>query len=71
MILSLPEVGRSILEKLGACHQLAKEDIPFDDLKADKIKWFYIASLSGESHQVFEPLINFAAENKIKLSVNK
>jgi len=67
VILSLPDVGRSILEKLGACHQLTLEDIDFEKLKAN---WFYIASLSGESHKVFESLINFAAVNKIKLAVN-
>lgn len=67
VILSLPEVGRSILEKLGACHQLTKEDIDFDKVKA---KWFYLASLSGQSHQVFESMVNFAHQNKIKIAVN-
>jgi ribokinase len=67
LILSLPEVGRSILEKLGACHQLTKEDIPFEKLKA---KWFYVASLSGESCRVFEPVVDFAHQNNIKLAVN-
>ncbi len=67
IILSLPGVGRSILEKLGACHQIALRDIDFEKLEAN---WFYIASLSGESHHVFEPLINFAVKNNIKLAVN-
>ena len=67
VILSLPEVGRSILEKLGACHELTEKDIPFDKIKA---QWFYVASLSGNSFKVFEPIINFAAANKIKLAVN-
>src|SRR3989338_8563394 len=58
---------RSILEYLGASHRLTKEDIPFDKIKAD---WFYISSLSGESHKIFEPLVNFAYENKIKMTVN-
>ena len=35
VILSLPDVGRSILEKLGACHQLTLEDIDFEKLKAN------------------------------------
>ncbi len=67
VIISLPEVGRSILEKLGACHQLTKEDIPFENIKT---KWFYVAPLSGESYKVFEPIINFASQNKIKIAVN-
>ncbi|OGZ32474.1 MAG: hypothetical protein A3I88_03050 [Candidatus Portnoybacteria bacterium RIFCSPLOWO2_12_FULL_39_9] len=67
LILTLPEVERSILEYLGASHRLTKEDIPFDKIKAD---WFYISSLSGESHKIFEPLVNFAYENKIKMTVN-
>lgn len=67
LVLTLPEVERSILEYLGASHRLTKEDISFDKLKAD---WFYISSLSGESCKVFEPLVHFAHENKIKMAVN-
>ncbi|NQV00729.1 MAG: carbohydrate kinase family protein [Parcubacteria group bacterium] len=67
VILSLPEVGRSILEKYGACHELTNKDIPFDELKAD---WFYIASLSSKSHEMFVPLIDFAKENNIKVASN-
>jgi len=70
VIVSLPEVGRSILEKLGACHQLTKEGMPFDKLRADKPKWFYVAPLSGESYKTFEPIIDFASQNKIKVAVN-
>ncbi|MFH1461015.1 MAG: carbohydrate kinase family protein [Patescibacteria group bacterium] len=67
IILSLPGSDRSILEKEGACHFLTKEDIPFDKIETS---WFYLASLSGESAKVFEPLINFACEKGIKLAVN-
>lgn len=67
LILSLPGTGRTILEKLGASHELTENDISFDNLKAH---WFYVSSLSGKSHQVFEPVINFAFQNKIKLAVN-
>jgi len=67
VILSLPEVGRSILEYLGACHHLKKEDIPFEKLAAE---WFYLGPLSGESHKVFKPIVDFASEKKIKLAVN-
>lgn len=67
VILSLPGVGRTILEKLGASHQLKKEDIDFAYLKA---KWFFVSSMSGNSSEAFEPLINFAYDNKIKIAVN-
>ncbi len=67
VILSLPGVGRTILEKLGASHQLKKEDIDFTQLKA---KWFFVSSMSGNSSGAFEPLINFAYDNKIKVAVN-
>jgi ribokinase len=67
VILSLPEVGRSILEKYGACHRLIERDIPFDKLKAN---WFYISSLSDKSHQMLVPLIDFAKKEGIKISAN-
>ena len=67
VILSLPGVGRSILEKYGACHQLTEEDIPFDTLKS---QWFYIASLSAKSHRMLVPLINFAQSAGIKIAAN-
>ena len=67
VILSLPEVGRSILEKLGACHEITEGDIDFNQLQS---KWFYIASLSGKSSKVFKPIIDFAVKNKIKIAVN-
>jgi len=67
VIISLPGVERSILEYLGACHYLTQEDIPFDKLQAE---WFYVGPLSGESYKVFKPVIDFAAQHKIKLAVN-
>jgi len=67
VIVSLPGVGRSILEKYGACHEMIESDISFDQLKA---KWFYIGSLSGKSSQIFESLLKFAGENKIKIAHN-
>jgi len=59
---------RSILVYEGASHLLAKEDIPWNEIKQSK--WLYLSGLSGESANVFEPIINFAAENKIKVAVN-
>jgi len=64
VILSLPEVGRSILEKHGACHEIGVEDLPLDKFKTN---WFYIASLSGNSHIILKPLIDFASKNNIKV----
>ena len=67
LILSLPEVGRTILEKLGACHELKEEDLKFENLKSE---WFYIGSLSGNSSKVFKPLVDFASDNNIKIMAN-
>jgi len=68
VILSLPGVERSILEKYGACHELAEEDTPFDKLEAN---WFYVGSLSGNSHRMLAPILNFAKkEAGIKVSSN-
>jgi sugar/nucleoside kinase (ribokinase family) len=67
VILSSPGADRTILEHYGACHKLAEGDINWNKLKS---KWFYVGPLSDQSAKVFEPIINFAAENKIKLAVN-
>ena len=68
IILSSPDNDRSILVYEGASHLLAREDIPWNEIK--QAKWFYLSGLAGESSKVFEPIINFAAENKIKVAVN-
>ncbi len=68
IILSSPGKERSILVHEGASHFLSKEDIEWDEIK--KTKWIYIAGFSGESTEVFEPLVDFAKENKIKIAVN-
>lgn len=68
IILSALGQERSILVYEGASHLLAVDDVPWEEIK--DAKWFYIAGLSGESAKVFEPLINFAGQNKIKLAVN-
>lgn len=73
VIISLPGVGRSILEKLGACHYLNGKqfsNIIKENSSSSIAKWFYIASMSGESSKSFEPIINFARENKIKIAAN-
>lgn len=68
IILSAPGQERSILVYEGASHLLSSKDIPWDEIK--ETKWFYIAGLSGESSKVFKPLVEFAAQNKIKIAVN-
>lgn len=68
IILSAAGQERSILVFEGASHLLGQADIPWDKIKQSKC--FYIAGLSGQSAEIFEPLVNFAAENKIKLAVN-
>lgn len=68
IILSAPGQERSILVYEGASHLLSQADVPWNEIKNSA--WIYIAGLSGESSKVFEPIVNFAAENKIKLAVN-
>ena len=67
VILSMPDVGRTILEKLGACHQMTEADIPFDKIDTD---WFYLGPMSGDSHKSFKSVVEFATEKGIKISVN-
>ncbi len=66
-ILSVPQTERTILIYRAACHQMKKNNIPWQKSKA---KWFYLAPLSGESVKIFKPLVNFAKKNNIKLAVN-
>lgn len=68
IILSLPQVDRTILIYRGACHFLKKQEIPFNAIK--QTKWFYLAPLSEESAQIFELLVKFAKQNNIKIAVN-
>jgi ribokinase len=67
VIISLPDVGRSILEKYGACHEITEQDIPFNEIQT---KWVYIGSLSGNSSKILKPLLKFAGENNIKVAHN-
>jgi ribokinase len=59
---------RTILVHEGASHLLSKNDIEWEKIK--KSRWFYIAGFSGESVKVYEPLVDFAKENKIKIALN-
>ncbi len=68
------EKERTILVHGGASHLLSIEDIDWEKIKsnlpAGRQEWFYLAGFSGESTKVYEPLIDFAEENKIKVAVN-
>ncbi len=67
IILSSDGKERTILAYRGAAGQLSKKDVPWPRLKS---KWFYLAPLSGPSVSLFESLVDFAAERKIKVAVN-
>jgi ribokinase len=67
IILSLPEVGRSILVSRGASHYLSEKDIDWQRLNS---RWFYVASLAGPCSKVFEPVIKYAKEKNIHLAIN-
>jgi sugar/nucleoside kinase (ribokinase family) len=55
---------RVILAYREASESMSKDDIAFKKLKA---KWFYLAPLATS---LFEDVVNFAKENKIKIAVN-
>jgi len=67
IIISSAGEDRTILIYRGASGLLNKNDILWRKLKA---KWIYLAPLSGQSCEIFEEVVNFAYENKIKVAVN-
>lgn len=67
VILSLPNVGRSILKKEGACHFIKKEEIDFEQIETS---WIYAGSLSSESCALLRPAVEHAFKNDIKVAVN-
>lgn len=68
VILSAPIGERTVLIYRGACHSMELADVPWERFK--KVKWFYLAPLSEKSVQLFEPLVKFAREHKIKVTAN-
>ena len=68
VILSSPIGERTVLIYRGACHFMEVDDMPWEKLK--KVKWFYLAPLSGKSAQLFGPLLKMAKQNNIKVAVN-
>lgn len=67
LIISSPSGERTIFVYRGASYYLSKKEIPWRKLKA---KWFYLASLSGKSSQVFADIADFAEKNQIKMACN-
>ena len=58
---------RTILVYRGASEILARKEIPFEKLKAS---WIYLSPLSGELSHLFEPIIDYARKNSIKVAAN-
>lgn len=58
---------RTILVYRGASELMAKEDIPWNKLKA---KWLYLAPLSGALCSAFSDIVDFAKNNDIKIAAN-
>ena len=67
VILSVPDVGRSILKKLGACHNMTDQDFDYDKIKSD---WIYAGSLSGEAYKSLDALLEYAVKNGIKVAAS-
>jgi sugar/nucleoside kinase (ribokinase family) len=68
IIISSTNSDRTILVYRGASDILNEKDIPWKKIK--KTRWFYIAPLAGPLCDTFEQVVNFAAENNIKVAVN-
>ncbi|MFH1937965.1 MAG: carbohydrate kinase family protein [Patescibacteria group bacterium] len=67
VILSVPNIGRSILKKLGACHNMTDSDFDYDKIKT---KWIYAGSLSGEAYKSLDSLLEYAVKNDIKIAAS-
>jgi ribokinase len=67
VIISSTGEDRTILVYRGASDLLSKEDIPWKKIKT---KWIYIAPFPASQGTLFEDIVNFASENKIKIAVN-
>ncbi|MBU1255490.1 carbohydrate kinase family protein [Patescibacteria group bacterium] len=67
VILSVPNIGRSILKKLGACHNMTDSDFDYDKIKT---KWIYAGSLSGKAYKSLDSLLEYAVKNDIKIAAS-
>jgi len=67
IVISSEGEDRTILVYRGASELLNSKEISWKKLKT---KWIYLAPLSGLLCDIFEDIVNFAFENKIKIAVN-
>jgi sugar/nucleoside kinase (ribokinase family) len=68
VVISGTEADRTILVYRGASDILTGKDIKWKKMK--KARWFYLAPLAGSLCDMFEQIVDFAHENKIKIAVN-
>lgn len=68
IIISNTGEDRTILVYRGASDDITAKDISWKKLR--KTKWFYLAPLAGSLCDMFEGIVNFALENKIKIAAN-
>lgn len=68
IILSGLKEDRTIFVYKGASELLHTDMIPWQDIR--ETRWFYLAPLAGELCNNFEPIVDFAKENNIKIAVN-
>lgn len=68
VVLSGLKEDRTIFVYKGASELLSHEMMPWQELR--ETKWFYLAPLAGNLCNNFEPIVNFAKENNIKIAVN-
>lgn len=75
VIISSAGEDRTILVYRGASELLNSDDVPWLGVRphrkgSDPITWIYLAPLSGLLCDIFEQLVDFAYENKIKIAAN-
>ena len=68
IVISNTGEDRTILIYRGASDILTEKDIAWKKIK--KTKWIYLAPLTNSLCDIFEDIVNFAYENKIKVAVN-
>lgn len=67
-VLSVPGMERTILTFRDCSEKLAVKEIPWKKIK--NTKWMYVCPLSGKLVKTFQPIINFAKKNKIRVALN-
>ncbi|KXB08849.1 hypothetical protein AKJ56_00095 [candidate division MSBL1 archaeon SCGC-AAA382N08] len=67
VILTSEGQERTILAYRGASELLTEDNIPWEALEA---KWFYLAPLSGKLGRITEQIVDYAAQNNVKVAFN-